>query len=193
MSNTVQSIAGEYYLTGMMEMASAFRLSADGTFQFFFSYGALDRYGSGHWKIEGNTIILNGATAPVADFTLLSSGRMSEDYIKVHIKEPNTVLRRHVYGSLDNGNEGTWKQANQEGEMQFDRRDVTTISVALEFCPERVSTIAIENPSHNDFVLALNSTVMEVFLKDFALDLTADGLHGKHPLLEGQQFNYRKT
>ena len=47
---------GEYYLSGVMETASGFKLNPDSTFQFFFSYGALDRSGSGTWKQEGNNI-----------------------------------------------------------------------------------------------------------------------------------------
>ena len=40
-----QSVAGEYYLNGVMETASGFRVNADSTFEFFFSQGALDRQG----------------------------------------------------------------------------------------------------------------------------------------------------
>ena len=40
-------MVGEYYLTGVMETASGFRLNADSSFDFFFSYGALDRSGKG--------------------------------------------------------------------------------------------------------------------------------------------------
>ena len=46
-----QNIAGEYYLEGVMETASGFQLSADSGFQFFYSYGALDRFGKGKWKM----------------------------------------------------------------------------------------------------------------------------------------------
>ena len=55
-SNT---IVGEYYLTGFMETASGFKLNTDSTFDFFFSYGALDRSGKGTWKQEGNKVIFN--------------------------------------------------------------------------------------------------------------------------------------
>ena len=45
---TIQStVAGEYYLQGVMETASGFKLNEDSTFQFFFMYGAMDRVGEG--------------------------------------------------------------------------------------------------------------------------------------------------
>ena len=51
MTNAQQkSPVGTYLLQGVREMASGFELKADSTFEFFFSYGALDRYGKGKWK-----------------------------------------------------------------------------------------------------------------------------------------------
>jgi hypothetical protein len=40
------NITGVYNLRGVMEMASGFKLNNDSSFEFYFSYGALDRYGS---------------------------------------------------------------------------------------------------------------------------------------------------
>ena len=50
------SPAGEYYLRGVMETAAGFKLNEDSTFQFFFSYGALDRQGRGKWTTEGHPL-----------------------------------------------------------------------------------------------------------------------------------------
>ena len=44
-------MAGEYSLTGVMETASGIQLNKDSTFQFYFSYGALDREGQGKWSV----------------------------------------------------------------------------------------------------------------------------------------------
>ena len=49
--------AGEYYLRGVTEVGSGFLLKPDSTFQFFFSYGALDRQGSGTWRIKEKEIV----------------------------------------------------------------------------------------------------------------------------------------
>ena len=55
------TIIGEYYLKGVRETASGFKLNADSTFEFFFSYGALDRMGSGTWQKQGDQIIFSSA------------------------------------------------------------------------------------------------------------------------------------
>ena len=59
-----ENIAGAYYLQGVMETGSGFKLNKDSSFQFFYSYGALDRYGSGKWKLENHKIILNSKPYP---------------------------------------------------------------------------------------------------------------------------------
>lgn len=67
------SVTGEYYLRGVMETASGFKLNQDSTFQFFFSYGALDRYGSGTWTHTNNKIIFNSIKQHEADFAIIQS------------------------------------------------------------------------------------------------------------------------
>ena len=62
---------GEYYLSGVMETASGFKLNPDSTFQFFFSYGALDRMGSGKWVAKANEVILDSKPRPLHDFALI--------------------------------------------------------------------------------------------------------------------------
>jgi hypothetical protein len=50
--NATDTIAGEYHLQGVMETASAILLKPDHTFEIFFSYGAMDRQGSGKWALD---------------------------------------------------------------------------------------------------------------------------------------------
>jgi hypothetical protein len=52
------ALAGEYHLDGVMETGSGLLLRADGTFEWFFSYGALDLQARGHWQDEGDGIAL---------------------------------------------------------------------------------------------------------------------------------------
>jgi hypothetical protein len=61
-----ERVAGEYLLQGVMETASGFRLSNDGTYKFFLMYGSVDEYDVGKWEIEGGSVVLH-STAPGAD------------------------------------------------------------------------------------------------------------------------------
>ena len=52
------ALAGEYHLNGVMETGSGLLLHADGRFEWFFSYGALDLAARGRWTRAGDGIDL---------------------------------------------------------------------------------------------------------------------------------------
>jgi hypothetical protein len=186
------TLPGEYYLQGMREMASGFLLKPDSSFQFFFSYGALDRQGSGKWAVKDDQLILNSAARSPYDFALVESKKVAGDFITVRIKDNNTNLLRYVHYSLQNGVEGSWLPANKDGEIKFPKQDIATISLVFEFCTERFSTFSITDKTHNDFTFRFEPWLMEVFLKDFTLQIDKDGLFGRHPLMEGGEYRYGK-
>lgn len=183
---------GEYYLEGVREMASGFLLKADGEFQFFFTYGALDRFGSGKWSVKDDQLILNSRTKPPYDFALTDSKTQPEDFINIKMVAANPMLLGHMFCSLENGRQGTWKQMSQHGDVQFQKQQVETVSLLLEFCAERFSTIPINKPEHNEFTFRFEPTIMEVFFEDFTLQIGTDGLSGGHPLMDGDVFKYAK-
>jgi hypothetical protein len=51
-------LAGLYTLEGVFEVGSQFMLHPDGRFEFMLAYGALDQYGRGCWRVEGETLSL---------------------------------------------------------------------------------------------------------------------------------------
>ncbi len=59
------ALAGHYFLEGIMETGSELLLDADGRFQWYFTYGALDLAAKGRWSHgEGQVVLL------VEDFAL---------------------------------------------------------------------------------------------------------------------------
>lgn len=187
-----KSIAGEYQLQGVRETASGFLLKPDGDFQFFFSYGALDRYGSGKWKWKNNEIIFNSAEKPGEDFALLESKKSQMDDISVKINDKNKNLLHYVYASLQKENSESWQPANKEGMIRFPGQKLKDISLIFEFCPEKISTFTDINRSHNDFTFRFEPWIMEVFFKDFMLKAEPNGFAGRHPLLKGDQFLFAR-
>ena len=51
--------AGHYYLQGVMETGSELLLTGQGTFEWYFSYGALDLAARGRWRYEGADVVLD--------------------------------------------------------------------------------------------------------------------------------------
>ena len=66
---------GHYYLNGVMEVGSELLLKPDGSFEFMLAYGALDQYGKGCWRVEGNRVLVipAGRSAPAAQYSIDSS------------------------------------------------------------------------------------------------------------------------
>ncbi len=52
------ALAGEYELGGVMETGSGLLLRGDGSFEWYFSYGALDLGARGKWTRKGDTVEL---------------------------------------------------------------------------------------------------------------------------------------
>jgi hypothetical protein len=53
------SLAGHYYLQGVMEVGSELLLKADGRFEYMLAYGALDELASGCWTRNGGVVTLH--------------------------------------------------------------------------------------------------------------------------------------
>ena len=181
-----------YYLQDVKETASGFKLETDGTFKFFFTYGALDRYGSGNWALQDDHIILQSRPWGGKDFALVGSRVINENMVMLKMVGGNPVLLRHVFFSLRNGADGTWQQADSSGVVAFPLQQVSTISLVFEFCPERFTHFAIENPEHNYFEFRFEEWLMEVFFNNFQLKVSRYALSGKHPLMKGDKFVYEK-
>jgi hypothetical protein len=69
------SRVGHYYLRGVMEVGSELLLKPDGSFEFMLAYGALDQYGKGCWRVDGNRVLVipAGRSAPAAQYSIADS------------------------------------------------------------------------------------------------------------------------
>ncbi|MBK7856006.1 MAG: hypothetical protein IPJ79_14990 [Bacteroidetes bacterium] len=53
-----KTIKGNYRLAGVHDLASGFQFNDDGTFNFFYMYGVVDRFAKGTYEIVNDTIKL---------------------------------------------------------------------------------------------------------------------------------------
>jgi len=191
--NTSQRVAGEYYLNGVMETASGFRINPDGTFEFFFSQGALDRQGKGKYKVEGDSIIFTSDTIPAKDFALVSSKKQPGNNTVIRIADPNENILRYVFVRVKSGATTKDGFVDQQGYFNYQGNQPDSIDMLFEFCPEKISSFAVNNKEHNYFEFRFEPWLFEYFFNNFTLDITADGLKGRHPLLEGNEYSYTKS
>jgi hypothetical protein len=188
--NAQKNISGEYYLQGVMETASGFKLNADSTFEFFFSYGALDRYGSGKWSVNNNTVILNSKPSPGKDFKLANSVASNNKFSTIKIEDKNTNLYRFVYCRI--------KTANKDSIFSFDEGEslrlpytADSLEFLSELCPERSSVFAIDK-SPMIYTFNIQPWILEVFFNQAAFHFTDDYIEGRHPLLDDKIYRFEK-
>lgn len=92
------SLAGRYYLNGVMELGSELLLQADGTFQWYLAYGALDQYAEGKWWNNTNCIGLR----PDPQFKDLM---IFPNYLKIEDQKLNVIWQ-------DGSSHGSYQRAN---------------------------------------------------------------------------------
>jgi len=190
---TIEKAAGMYYLQDVKETASGFKLNPNGSFRFFFTYGAIDRYGSGNWTIGDDHVVLQSRPWTGSDFAGVDSRLVNLDFITAKIVGGNPVLLGHVFFSLRNGETGSWIKTNERGEAAFPLQPVASVSMVFEFCQERFTHFRIEDPTHNYFEFRFEPWLMEVFFNNFQLKISKYALSGKHPLMKGEKFVYEKS
>lgn len=191
---TIQStVAGEYYLQGVMETASGFKLNEDGTFQFFFMYGAMDRVGEGTWSVQADSVVLNSRKKPTHDYALVKSEKGDADSIVIRMADANQMMSHYLYCIIKGGGIEQEAQFESDGTVSFAAQPVDTITILFEFAPEKMSAFTIQQKDHHYFEFRSEPWIMEVFFENFHLAYAGDHLSGAHPLLNGNSFTYKKS
>jgi len=188
--NAQKNITGEYYLQGVMETASGFKLNGDSTFEFFFSYGALDRYGSGKWSMNKDSIILNSKPSPGKDFKLANSITSTNKFSIIKIEDSNTDLYRFVYCRVKTATEDSIFSFENDGNLVLPFA-ADSIEFLSELCPERSSVFAIDK-SPMIYTFNFQPWILEVFFNQTAFHFKDDYLEGKHPLLDDKVYRFEK-
>jgi hypothetical protein len=192
MQKTNSSIAGVYYLDRIPEMASGFRININNSFDFFFSYGALDRFGSGEWEIIGDNIIFNSKKWIGYDFHITESKIVESENLIIELSEINPALIPYIYICTDEKSKD-WKAPDSKGRWFFGENIFDSFLITCEFCQERFTCVQINCKEHNFFSIVPKEWLFEYYFANFNLQITEDKLVGKHPFLLGNEFNYSKS
>lgn len=193
MNNLVaQGITGVYYLQGVMETGSGFQLNADSSFEFFFSYGALDREGKGIWSLQKDSVIIfNSSKRPPLDFKLVKQVANNDKTITIQIDDSNKNILQFVQGFIKAKSGETSFEMDSEGFAKIEGQQIDSIGLIFTLCPDRYSIFPVESDK-NDFTFKFEPWIAEVFFENFALKYSGESLIGKHPLLEKDEYTYVK-
>jgi hypothetical protein len=184
---------GEYYLEGVMETASGLLIKPDSTFEFFYSYGALDRGGKGKWTLKDGMLILDSEARPEKDFALISSKKTADKNITIRIVEKNTNLLRYVECLVEASGGNITGQSNADGLITIEKSSIDNVSLIFTWCADRSSVFKNLNQAHNYFEFRFEPWICTVYFNKIELKIDQIGLVGQHPLLKGNNFRFRKA
>jgi hypothetical protein len=183
---------GEYYLSGVMEVGSGIKLNPDKTFDFFFSYGAVDRAGKGFWEQRGDSIILNSARKPPLDFRLVQTKSTGEQQITIKIVDENPQVISHILVGLQCGDSVYRGETDDSGSVVFPGHEgLSHLSLMHGYWPDRYSVFSVKG-QENYFTFKIESWIVDVEFNNIILILGKQGLTGPHPLLKKEQYLYTR-
>lgn len=189
---TAHHLTGEYSLEGVMETASGFVFNPDSTFEFHYSYGALDRTGSGRYVIKNDQVILNSKNDRERDFKLMSSRHASYPGTIVKITDQNSAIVAYVACTIKTEHGTERLQTDKEGVAKFSRQYAQSISLLHLLYPDRASVFPVQDKAHNYFEFTIDRRIVNVHFDNLALTIEGDELTGRHPLIGGEKYRYVK-
>lgn len=168
---TQTKAAGEYNLVGIQDMAAGIRLTDRGTFEFYYMYGAVDRFAKGTYTVEGKTIKLKSEKEAGKDFTITKQHKSGHGYT-IKVVTPNAMLAQYVKAIIFKGKEQSVEFVNQKGELHLNDGHIDRIFLQHELFPDIASEIKSETNDNNYFEVGLNPSLQMVSFKgvDFTLD-----------------------
>ena len=187
-----QSALGIYRLTGEMETAGGIKLNADSSFEFYFSYGALDRYASGIWFQSGDSIFLNSKPWPGKDFRLVNTSVRPGKRMVLELAEKNTMVLPFVYFTWFKNGKKTTLKTDSHGMASADIYAPDSIGVQFEFTPERISVFKPAKTANNYYSFAFEKWVTELFFTRTSFLVNHDQLKGRLSMLREKEFVFVK-
>jgi hypothetical protein len=166
-------IQGEY-LFRKTEMVAGFNFSDARTFQFFFSYGAVDRNASGTFTSEGNTIKLKSNKEAGKDFTLTAQSKEAGGYTIAFTHTNKYLLQNIRCLFLVNGKQEE-AFTNSNGEVHVDFAHCDTIYAQHLLYPDIFTMVKDAANDNNRFILAINPSLEQLSFKGIDLTLESDG------------------
>jgi hypothetical protein len=169
-----QSISGEYSLQGIHDMASGFRFSKDGKFDFFYIYGVVDRSASGTYTIEGDTIKLQSDKEPGKDFQITTESKKGKGFT-IQASAPNEYLLQNITCIYFAGEQKEYAQSDSKGLIHIDVLSCDTIYLLHELFADIPTLIKDKDNTNNYFEVSLSPSLVNVSFKGIDLFIKDKG------------------
>lgn len=171
-----KTMEASYCLTGIHDMAAGFQFKADGTFEFYYIYGAVDRKATGTYSISGDTIHLKSDKVPGKDFTVLQQSKTGNNY-RVIVDFENPYLKKHVIAVAVVDEKENVFESDEKGEIEIDLKKCDKLYLQHTLFPDILSLIKDEENPNNYFKVTLNPSLQQVSFKGIDFFIDGDELH----------------
>lgn len=166
-------LEGEYFFR-KTEMVAGFYFSADGSFQFFFSYGAVDRCATGTFSVAGNTVKLQSKKEAGKDFAVTEQSTGGAGY-SIQFNHPHAYLCENIRCLFFTGDTPTEAMTDRNGKAAVDLVNCDRIYAQHLLYPDIVTQIKDANNTNNHFTCSLNPSLEQLSFTGIDLTIEDDG------------------
>lgn len=169
------TLSGEYALTAMREMASAFLFGENQSFEFYYVYGAVDRHAKGSYEIHGDTVRLKSLKIPGNDFSI-SLQKKVDSKCQLKFQAPNPYLVKHIKCMAFYGERREDFETDDDGIIMIPGVLPDKIFVQHQLYPDIPTLIKDVGNENNYFELTLQQSLIEVSFKGIDLFIRGEEL-----------------
>jgi len=167
-------VHGEYYFN-KQEMVAVFNFFSDSKFEFFYSYGAVNRSATGTYSITNDTLHLLSDKAPGKDFTVKAQSKGGKGY-RIQFEDANSYFLKNIRCSFFVGKEQRDEYTDDSGVIEFNLPHCDSIYAFHELFPDMASLIKDEKNDNNHFMVTLNPSLDQVSFKGIAYKVDGNKL-----------------
>jgi hypothetical protein len=165
-----QSKLSGAYVFSRQEMVAGCEFSPDGRFEFFYSYGAVDRTATGTYAVQGNTLTLKSDKEAGHDFTVTTQSKAGAGYT-LQFDCQDKYLVSNIHCTFFTGGEKHEAYTNSNGEIHVAFPHVDKIYAQHELFPDVATLIKDEENKNNRFTLSLNPSLAQVSFRGIDLKI----------------------
>ena len=154
-------------------MVAGFNFSGSGTFQFIFSYGAVDRNANGTYQVKGDTLELKSNKEAGKDFTVTSQSKEVKGY-SITFTHPNRYLLVGIRCLLFANGIPQEALSDGNGKIEIDLLHCDSIYVQHQLYPDIATLVKDAANENNHFTITLNPSLEQVSFKDIELKIEND-------------------
>ena len=156
-------------------MVAGFNFSENGKFEFFYSYGAVDRRATGSFSVDGKIVRLRSDKEPGKDFTVTRESKEGKGY-SISFDHPNQYLLNHIRVIFFVGEERHETFTDNKGRINVDLSSCDKIFVQHTLYPDIVTLIKDKDNNYNQFELTLNPSLEQVSFKGIDFTIAGDSV-----------------